>query len=146
MTVATRQRPIQVADVKSSLNSRVRLVVMANEQLDIDQVLVGDLVGLARRVDGKQAYEAIVIDVLGRMYAVALRRIRSIDSWAPQLPPTYHLIRNPNAPDPDVVVQLTKRGGHLDSRCHRCAATLPDARAHTADLECRQAASDTANL
>jgi hypothetical protein len=143
MTTATRHRPIQPDDVKRNLNTRVRMVVMADEQLNVDQVLVGDLVGLARRVDGKRAYEAILFDVLGRMYAVSLRRIRSIDPWAAGLPALYRLVRNPALGQP-AAARLTKQGGHLDRLCHRCSAVLPDGRPHINDLACRRAANDAA--
>jgi len=93
--MATQNRPIIPADVRQYGNIRVRMVVMASKHLDTDQVLVGDLVGVVRRVDGKRAYEAILIDVLGRGYAISLRRIRSIDPYGPNHPPVYQITRDP---------------------------------------------------
>jgi len=142
--MARPNTPIRATDVKPYTNTRVRMVVMLNERLDVDQILVADLVGVARRVDGVETYEAILIDVSGHMHAVALRRIRSINPYAQRLPPLFHLVANPGGPTATHCAELTQQGGHLNEVCHRCGVVLTEGRAHLHEVDCRKAANDAA--
>lgn len=117
MTTATRTRPITPATIHTYAGSRVRMVVVDSELLDRDMILVGDLICYVRRVDGKGTGEAILVDVTGKGFAVALRRIRSID-WYGTGPPVYRLERDPAGQAE--AVRVTRTGRHRTVMCRRC--------------------------
>jgi hypothetical protein len=127
---ATRSSPIEPRDIRRYAGRRVRMVVVDSDQLDVDKVLVGDLIGYVKRVDGKETGEAILIDVTGRGYAIALRRIKEVTTCG-LLGPLWMLVKDVDAKDMAAeAARLTREGGHLKLLCGRCGEELEGGRAH----------------
>lgn len=132
MITATRDRPILGTDISRLAGTRVRMVVMENEQLDRDVTLVGDLVAYVKRVDLKGAGEAILIDALDKGWSIALRRIRSIEPYG-LAPPLWKLTRDPE--QQQEAARLTRHGGHLDVTCRRCRRNVERGKPHLSECK-----------